>query len=583
MWDSRRPGSGPRSGKPARPGSAAREDGGSDAGAVSQTPGRLGEVSADVTGDALVIKPDPGFLADPATVYPVTVDPTTTLGVTAETSIGDDGAVYSTAGTLQTGRLVMSTATGEKELYRSYLGFDTSFLNGATVSSASLRLQNDYASDCRSTPQIAVKRVTGPWRPLGADDPDGDVTDWDSQPESTWSGYALNQGCASGAAWTWDVTTIARAWAAGEPGHGLLLLLDEELPKTLPDYIADFHSSTRPGGTPPKLTLTYTAGTSTPTPTPTGGAAQTLRLPLSADAGVNNWGYDGDDDALLAVGTYDFTTMDRADLSRAYLKFDTAALAGKTVMDAKLTLTSASGYGCGTATQGIRARQVTGDWSSGSLGFGSEPATTDQGATLQDAPGTCTAEGEVTWSIKQIVQAWADGAANHGVQLAGHPESGIMYERYFASSRSTDSGAAPTLTVTVASNTPTPTPTVTPSTTPTATPTVTPIPGTGSGASNETTLTLAPVSDTTVESVGNSYDTPDEDVLIVGGESVSVNGEYKVNYSRSYLKFDVSALAGKQVLDARLELHNNETWCHPNYPGVYLSRVTEDWTAGRMT
>ncbi|MER6505978.1 hypothetical protein ABT158_04155 [Nonomuraea sp. NPDC001636] len=54
-------------------------------------PGREARIKTSVeTKDGrtvLVLKPDPAWLADPATRYPVTVDPTTTLGVTQEVGI----------------------------------------------------------------------------------------------------------------------------------------------------------------------------------------------------------------------------------------------------------------------------------------------------------------------------------------------------------------------------------------------------------------------------------------------------------------------------------------------------------------
>lgn len=65
-----------------------------DAAAEKPSPdrrGRQAKVKTTVEGKdgatALLLKPDADWLADPATQYPVTIDPTTTLGVTQEVSI----------------------------------------------------------------------------------------------------------------------------------------------------------------------------------------------------------------------------------------------------------------------------------------------------------------------------------------------------------------------------------------------------------------------------------------------------------------------------------------------------------------
>ncbi|MEV7965035.1 hypothetical protein AB0O34_03510 [Sphaerisporangium sp. NPDC088356] len=53
---------------------------------------RIGEIGTSVVREkgqqVLVLKPDAVWPADPATVYPVTIDPTTTLSVTSDTTLG---------------------------------------------------------------------------------------------------------------------------------------------------------------------------------------------------------------------------------------------------------------------------------------------------------------------------------------------------------------------------------------------------------------------------------------------------------------------------------------------------------------
>ncbi|MFF4415657.1 DNRLRE domain-containing protein [Streptosporangium sp. NPDC001559] len=193
-----------------------------------------------------------------------------------------------------------------------------------------------------------------------------------------------------------------------------------------------------------------------PTPTPTGspsptgspGEEEVLELPLTSAITTTNWGYEEQGDPELAAGSYDWEDG-TYDLSRTYLKFDTSALAGKTVVNAQLKLRNRYGY-CPDGTAAIKASQVTGPWNEASLTWDSQPTTsTTQIGADSDPP--CEDVADISWTVTPMASAWASGAVDHGIQLRAVPEAqpGSL-ERYFDSTTSEQPDpAAPVLSVTV--------------------------------------------------------------------------------------------------------------------------------------
>ncbi|RCG32290.1 sugar-binding protein [Sphaerisporangium album] len=257
--------------------------------------GRLGKITGTVEGkdggQALVLRPDPSFLADPATKYPVTVDPTVLLPLNDDTDVSsifvDDNnsaGEFMKAGT---------EATGDKD--RAYLRFNTTGLP-SVVTAAQLVLRNVDAPSCGPTvgAGIQVRQVTSAW--------DGSLIDWSPQPTNTTTGAVTStEGSQAGVCGSgymkWNITGIVQAWAGGAANHGLVLRAASETATanyrvfTSSDETIEFNS-------PPKLSITYAAapatGTLSTAPSATSGGTTlsasttpTLRAQLNdADGGT---------------------------------------------------------------------------------------------------------------------------------------------------------------------------------------------------------------------------------------------------------------------------------------------------------
>lgn len=206
---------------------------------AAKQPGRQMAVETKVEskGDAtvLVLKPDTGWLADPATKYPVTVDPTTTLGVTQEVGIRSPNGQMAPGlvGRYQTSSCGRPGCTPvyEEFFQRALIAFDTSSISGRQVVKSTMQMQlREDVGNCHEFQGIAAQRITEAWV---ADD-----TFWSNQPASTEEGRSSIDPCSlpgtAGATWSWDLTTMTRLWATGTPNHGLMLKLTQESP--IPRY-----------------------------------------------------------------------------------------------------------------------------------------------------------------------------------------------------------------------------------------------------------------------------------------------------------------------------------------------------------
>ncbi|MET8141278.1 DNRLRE domain-containing protein [Sphaerisporangium sp. NPDC005288] len=136
--------------------------------------------------------------------------------------------------------------------------------------------------------------------------------------------------------------------------------------------------------------------------------------------------------------------------ARTYLQFGTTRLAGSTINNADLRLWNYKSNDCGTSVgSGIQVRRVTGAWSPSALQLTAQPTTTGTNAvTLARAAGdpSC-AEAEMYYSIEGIVQDWADGAANYGLQLRAANENDATNWRMYRSSENGDPAKGPKLIV----------------------------------------------------------------------------------------------------------------------------------------
>ncbi|MFI8521085.1 DNRLRE domain-containing protein [Streptomyces sp. NPDC085481] len=151
----------------------------------------------------------------------------------------------------------------------------------------------------------------------------------------------------------------------------------------------------------------------------------------------------------LKSGTYDGGTTK----ARAYVKFDVSAFKGKRINDTNLALYSYYASSCSTTGSGTQVRRITADWNSSTVTWGAQPASTDTGAVVSTAAkgysSACPA-GTVDFDIDAIVQAWADGQPNYGLQIKGTSETDSLTWRRYRSANyvSGDNAQEPHLTVT---------------------------------------------------------------------------------------------------------------------------------------
>ncbi|XVQ88410.1 DNRLRE domain-containing protein [Microbispora siamensis] len=134
----------------------------------------------------------------------------------------------------------------------------------------------------------------------------------------------------------------------------------------------------------------------------------------------------------LKAGTYDGTHV-----ARSYLKFrHVDDLRGTTIVDTDLRLWTFWSSVCVDPSAGVQARRITSAWDPDTIKYGSEPATTATGAvTTKTAYGAANCPQDfMHWDTDAIVQAWADGQPNYGIQLRGADEKDAStWRRYYSS------------------------------------------------------------------------------------------------------------------------------------------------------
>ncbi|MEV8547637.1 DNRLRE domain-containing protein [Streptomyces sp. NPDC051572] len=149
----------------------------------------------------------------------------------------------------------------------------------------------------------------------------------------------------------------------------------------------------------------------------------------------------------LKSGTYD----SGSDIARAYLKFDVSKFAGTDITSATMKLYNYYSSTCSTSGAATQARRITSSWSSSSVTWSSQPSTTTTGVATNTGhwgySSSCPAAWS-HWNLQSIVQAWADGSTNYGLQLRSADESDSTTWRRFRSANYTTSGYAPMLVVT---------------------------------------------------------------------------------------------------------------------------------------
>ncbi|MFF8828670.1 DNRLRE domain-containing protein [Streptomyces sp. NPDC015131] len=198
----------------------------------------------------LTLTPDAKFLADPATQFPVTVDPAVGLLTTFTTFVQEGYTTdQSTATELKLGN------NGSDQVARSFLRFDTRAVKGKDIKSATLKLWNYHSWSCE----------TRDWEVWDTSTP-STASRWTAQPSwnrkwATSTQTAGGSGCADG--WvSADITTLTRAWAGNTYDQNTLGIraTDETDP-----YAWKRFNSRNAASNVPVLSVTY----NNPPPAPT--------------------------------------------------------------------------------------------------------------------------------------------------------------------------------------------------------------------------------------------------------------------------------------------------------------------------
>lgn len=253
----------------------------------SDEPTKVALVAVRITGPAgrqvLEVAPDPGFLADPAVTYPVTIDPSPNLAATADTFIdsGFPTTSYATDTELKSG-----TYNGGSNKLRTLMKFDSGPISGTHVLSATLKLYELWSWSCTAR-QVNIYRATSDWSTS--------VT-WNTRPSTNGFLQASanvakghDAGCPAG--WVnFNLQGLAQAWADGSvPNYGFYVQAASETDNFGWKKFRSYNS----GSNVPVLTVSYNSFPWTPgsSMSPGNGAfVPTTRPTLKANFKDNDGG-----------------------------------------------------------------------------------------------------------------------------------------------------------------------------------------------------------------------------------------------------------------------------------------------------
>ncbi|MFE0097063.1 sugar-binding protein, partial [Streptomyces sp. NPDC059015] len=205
-------------------------------------------------GVDLVITPDAKFLADPATKYPVTVDPSTSsLGNVFDTYVQQGETVdWSTDTELDLGNPGTVNGNGTPRTARSFISWNTEPIRDALVTDAKLSLWNFHSgnTDCKAYPwevwSTGASSTSSRWTAQPA---------WTAK-KATSTETKGNPACTS-APDGWvnaDVTTLTQEWASAKATRGHMGLRASS--ETVTAQWKRVNSANA-ASNPPKLVVTY--------------------------------------------------------------------------------------------------------------------------------------------------------------------------------------------------------------------------------------------------------------------------------------------------------------------------------------
>lgn len=217
-------------------GSAIAADATTDA--ASGSPVRQARVPLAVSGSGantvLTVSVPASLLSDPATVFPVTIDPAIIIGT------GKDTFVESSYPTMNFGTanyLKVGTFDAGASVARSYLWFPGANIQNGVVNSAQLLLWNWWTASCTPRTMMVYPAATGTWNPnkmtwSGSGPYTGQPPLYRSPAASVSAANGWSSSCPPaqmGGAGGIDVTSIAQAWTSGGlPNYGIGLVAANE-------------------------------------------------------------------------------------------------------------------------------------------------------------------------------------------------------------------------------------------------------------------------------------------------------------------------------------------------------------------
>lgn len=244
--------------------------------------------SGDITTHDLELTTPQGYLSDPDTEYPVTIDPDISdLGHIRDTWVREgDTEVHGSEYRLIVGKI---NAAANTNAAQSFIQFDNDKIAGKNVISAQLGLWQYYAYSCTDRRMNAY--------PVGAAWTSGMT--YPSRPAVLSVGdstYVLANRGASGCADGWttlNVTNMAQAWADGQyTNNGIRLTADDpnysSYERRFCSFNADTTTSCGTAARTPHLSVTYNSfpsTASTPTVQPTAQGATVTSTVADPDGG----------------------------------------------------------------------------------------------------------------------------------------------------------------------------------------------------------------------------------------------------------------------------------------------------------
>ncbi|MFF9125095.1 DNRLRE domain-containing protein [Streptomyces sp. NPDC014889] len=148
----------------------------------------------------------------------------------------------------------------------------------------------------------------------------------------------------------------------------------------------------------------------------------------------------------LKSGSYDGGTH----VAHSYLKFDVSKFKGTHILKATMSLYSYYSSSCDTTKAPTVAKRITSSWDSAKITWATQPTTSDTNSSSNTGrwgyDSTCPPNWS-NWGMTKLVQDWADGQPNYGLQISSADDKDVTAWRRFRSANYTTVGYAPKLVV----------------------------------------------------------------------------------------------------------------------------------------